>query len=272
MSDLTNKRELKKDKNRIRKIEVGSKSVAAAPNIVSIGDPIPDIELIDSFLEQKGILHYSGEVWAGLANSPDLVLLNFNRLTFDAHRKIRAVKSKHRVPVVCLIPIEDADKVGLITSINADEYLFKPFNPQEFVCRITNLLQRHRKHDHSPTLERRGLFRRKTDQGKPHKNADRNHSKVQIDDEKKLVRLGNRSIALTPTEYRLFRLLASEAGRIFPADEIIAHLWKNRPRVSAGDVQQYIYLLRKKVEPDINNPKWVVTVKGFGYRLDVADD
>jgi DNA-binding response OmpR family regulator len=159
------------------------------------------------------------------------------------------------------------ERVALIDSLGADEVLFKPVDPKEFSCRIGILLRRHRKRQSAPSIDRRAQFRRKADVQRLQKAKDYSRSKVQIDDERKLVRLGDRSIALTPKEYRLFCLLASEAGRVFSANEIISHLWENRRRVSVGDVQQYVYLLRKKVEYNIHQPQWIETVKGFGYRL-----
>lgn len=274
MNGLSTVKEIRKDENKIREIEVGSRPGTVKLNIVSIGDPIPDVELLGSFLEERSILLYSGDAHATPekrpATSPDLVLLNSNRLTFDAQQRVRKAKSKHRVPVICLVPLADAEKADLIDTLGVDDYIFKPFDLHELACRIQVVLRRHRTLRSAPAVERRSGLRRKTDSKRLNNILHLGHSKLQVDDRKKLVQLGDRSIKLTPKEYRLFCLLASEAGRLFSADEIVAHLWKNCQQASVADVQQYIYLLRKKLEPDIHQPKWVLTVKGFGYKLNLA--
>jgi DNA-binding response OmpR family regulator len=91
--------------------------------------------------------------------------------------------------------------------------------------------------------------------------------RIQIDDRSKTVTVGNAALALSPKEYCLLKLLASEPGRVFSSDEIITHLWPDNSRAAASDVKQYIHLLRGKLEKkaQISNP--IENIKGFGYRL-----
>ena len=79
-------------------------------------------------------------------------------------------------------------------------------------------------------------------------------------------------IDLTPKEFELVVLLSTDVNRIFMADEIIKHLWPENNRATKSDLYQYMHLLRKKIEKDPNNPQWIVTVKGFGYKLNIGDD
>jgi DNA-binding response OmpR family regulator len=95
---------------------------------------------------------------------------------------------------------------------------------------------------------------------------------VQIDKNRKLIRFDDREFVLTPKEFALFSLLASDLGRVFSAEEIIVHLWSHNQRPSAANVHQCIYLLRKKIEVDVEQPRWLITVKGFGYKLNLATD
>jgi len=90
-----------------------------------------------------------------------------------------------------------------------------------------------------------------------------------IDDVRKEVRLEDRTVSLSPKEYRLLKLLASSPGRVFPAREILAELWPGSPYATRQDVQKYVYLLRRKIERDSKNPRLVLTSRGFGYRLAV---
>lgn len=104
----------------------------------------------------------------------------------------------------------------------------------------------------------------------PEANGQRHRSRVgilHIDLVGKEVYLDDHRVKLSPKEYELLRTLASEPGRVFSNREILQHVWSKGHTATAKDVKQYIYLLRRKLEPDPKNPQWIVTVKGFGYKL-----
>jgi len=88
-----------------------------------------------------------------------------------------------------------------------------------------------------------------------------------IDDHAKEVRLNGTVLPLTPREYALIRLLASEPGRVFSAQEIIEGAWGTEKFVSREDVKKYIYLVRQKIERDPQTPQIILTVRGFGYKF-----
>lgn len=104
-----------------------------------------------------------------------------------------------------------------------------------------------------------------------HFNGAVNHGikELQIDQRKKCLFLKGQKIDLTPKEFELIELLATDVDRIFTADEIINHLWPDSNRATKSDLYQYMHLLRKKLENDPDNPQWILTVKGFGYKLNV---
>jgi len=88
-----------------------------------------------------------------------------------------------------------------------------------------------------------------------------------IDPQSKEVRLWDERVSLSPKEYELIWMLASEPGRVFSTHEILERVWPQGYTATAKDVKQYIYLLRKKLEPDPKRPQLIVTVRGFGYKL-----
>jgi DNA-binding response OmpR family regulator len=90
---------------------------------------------------------------------------------------------------------------------------------------------------------------------------------VRIDQRNKCVYLRGKKVDLTRKEFELFELLASDPDRIFMAEEIINHVWPDNNRATKSDLYQYMHLLRKKIEKDPNNPQFIATVKGFGYKL-----
>ncbi len=88
-----------------------------------------------------------------------------------------------------------------------------------------------------------------------------------IDDTSKQVRLNGRTVELSPKEYELLKLLASEPGRVFSNREILNKLWQNQSFATLKDVKQYVYLLRQKLEENPQQPRIILTVRGFGYKL-----
>jgi DNA-binding response OmpR family regulator len=97
------------------------------------------------------------------------------------------------------------------------------------------------------------------------------HQLLMVDERKKVVCIGDREIRLTPKEFKLFGLLSSEPGRIYSVAEIIDCTWPTESRASVEDVQQYIYMLRRKLEIDPKQPELIVTVHGFGYGLELPN-
>ncbi len=91
-----------------------------------------------------------------------------------------------------------------------------------------------------------------------------------IDEEKKQVLVGGQEVRLTPKQYAVLTLLAGQPGRVFSDREILAAVWPDSPFANAKDVKQQIYLIRKRLsEARPGAEEWIVTVPGFGYRLDV---
>ena len=96
-------------------------------------------------------------------------------------------------------------------------------------------------------------------------------NELRIDHRKKCLFVKNKKIDLTPKEFELVELLATDVNRIFTAEEIIKHLWPDNHRATKSDLYQYMHLLRKKIEFNPENPKWILTVKGFGYKLNMDE-
>ena len=105
--------------------------------------------------------------------------------------------------------------------------------------------------------------------GYKHKTGNPGFKNFQIDQRNKCVLLKGHKVELTPKEFELIELLLTDVERIFMAKEIINHLWPENNRATKSDLYQYMHLLRKKIEKDPNNPQWIVTVKGFGYKLNI---
>ena len=173
----------------------------------------------------------------------DVVLLDVMLPDMDGWEVLKNIRKKSDKPVILLTALGRVDDKVKGFSYGADDYIPKPFDLEEVKARLEAVLRRYR-----PRLERVGLT---------------------INDTSKEVWVQGNKVSLSPKEYVLLKLLASEPGKVFSNEEIRRHLWPDSPYASTQDVQKYAYLLRKKLEKDPAHPKLVLTVRGFGYRLAV---
>jgi DNA-binding response OmpR family regulator len=219
---------------------------------ILVVDDDPDIvRLLKYFLEAKGRQVQTASTGAEALElfkrePPDLVILDVMLPGMDGWAVLRKIRESSQVPVLMLTG-KDAptDKAkGLLSG--ADDYIAKPFDLAELEARIVAVMRRY-KPSARPALIRVG--------------------DLEIDDSVKHVKVKDRTVSLSPKEYELLKLLASEPGRVFSHQEIIAAVWQNKPFITSSDVTKYIYLLREKLEDDPENPRYILTVRGFGYKL-----
>jgi DNA-binding response OmpR family regulator len=219
---------------------------------ILVVDDDPDIvRLLKYFLEAKGRQVQTASTGAEALElfkrePPDLVILDVMLPGMDGWAVLQKIRESSQVPVLMLTG-KDAptDKAkGLLSG--ADDYIAKPFDLAELEARIVAVMRRY-KPSARPALIRVG--------------------DLEIDDSIKHVKVKGRTVSLSPKEYELLKLLASEPGRVFSHQEIIAEVWQNKPLITSSDVTKYIYLLREKLEDDPENPRYILTVRGFGYKL-----
>ncbi len=221
---------------------------------VLVVDDDPDIVgLLKHFLEARGRSVQTASTGAQAlelfrTEQPDLVILDVIMPGMDGWAVLQEIRKQSQVPVLMLTG-KDAptDKAkGLLSG--ADDYIAKPFDLAELEARIVAVMRRYKAPPRPATLR---------------------VGQIEIDDNIKQVKVAGRTVSLSPKEYELLKLLASEPGRVFSHQEIIAEVWQNKPLITSSDVIKYIYLLREKLEEDPDNPKYILTVRGFGYKLAV---
>jgi DNA-binding response OmpR family regulator len=185
----------------------------------------------------------------------------------SVQQTVRLLKSQFGIPVMCLLPLPGAEQIADIGWLNADELLFIPARAEEVKARIDLLLWRTRQQAQLsyPVIERRRCNRAvMVSASSP--TAPGGGQALRIEDRSKHVFVHGREIRLSPKEYELLTLLASDPGRVFSCREISAHLWPKKTPDS-GDVQQCVHMLRRKIEGDSQHPVWIITEPGFGYKL-----
>jgi DNA-binding response OmpR family regulator len=167
-------------------------------------------------------------------------------------RAVRDSRTNHDVPILMLTARrEETDKVLGLES-GADDYLTKPFGMRELVARARALLRRPRqpttgeRESALPTLLVRG---------------------IEIDSERRRVRVEGRDVELTDQEFRLLHLLASHEGIVFSREALLAKIWRGDTFVTMRSVDTLIKRLRHRIEPDPAHPRFLLTVWGVGYKF-----
>ncbi len=189
-------------------------------------------------------------------HAPDLVLLDVMMPRMDGFTVCQRVRAFSAVPIIIVTARgQDQDKVrGL--DLGADDYLTKPFSIEELLARVRAVLRRA----HFTASEQAQTMRTTT------------IGELSIEYGQHLVKLGEREIELTPTEYRILAYLAQNAGRVVTQDLLLEHIWGTEYVGEGHMLQVNINRLRHKIEPDPMHPRYILTKVGIGYLLAARPD
>jgi two-component system KDP operon response regulator KdpE len=181
--------------------------------------------------------------------NPNLVLMDVMMPEMDGFETLRLLREISTVPVILLtVKSDEEDKIrGL--GLGADDYITKPFSPRELNSRVNAVLRRAQ----WPAPPPRTVLRIDD-----HLSVDFNRHQVIVDDER---------IDLRPTEYRLLSQLIQNAGWVVPHETLLAKVWGYEYRDETHYLRLYINYLRKKIEKDPTQPKYILTERGVGYRF-----
>lgn len=162
-------------------------------------------------------------------------------------RQIRETPSLAPVPVIFLTAkSSEADKV-LGLELGADDYIAKPFSPRELVARVKAVLRR---------------FER------PLANTPLCVGEIEIDPGAMTLTVRGVPVTTTATEFRLLDYFARHLGRVFTRDQLLDSVWRDTAYVTPRSVDVYVRRIREKIEPDPENPRYLKTVRGAGYRFE----
>jgi two-component system KDP operon response regulator KdpE len=167
----------------------------------------------------------------------------------DVTRVVRGDDTLAAMPIIMLTArVEDQDKiVGL--ELGADDYVTKPFSPRELASRI------------------RAVLRRAAMPSTVGKTSIRIDDRLEVDFRRREVIVDGEPVSLRPTEYRLLYHLVNNAGWVMTHEMLLSKVWGYEYREEAGLLRLYITYLRKKLEPDPSNPRYIFTERGVGYRF-----
>jgi two-component system, OmpR family, KDP operon response regulator KdpE len=185
-----------------------------------------------------------------LSQEPALIILDLGLPDVDGHELLRAIRARNEgVPVVVLS--SRGDEAGKVQALDlgADDYITKPFGMDELLARMRAAL-RHQ----LQVKGERPVFRT---------------GELSVDLVRRIVKLGEREIKLSPKEYDLLRILVQHAGKVLTHRFLLKELWDEL--TDAQYLRVYVRQLRQKIEADPERPHFVLTETGIGYRLRAPD-
>ncbi|HVO66534.1 MAG TPA: response regulator [Syntrophales bacterium] len=225
--------------------------------ILVVDDEKDIVDLITYNLEQEKytvVKAYDGESALDLVKTekPDLIVLDLmlpGIRGFDVCKFIRKNPETEVLPVIMLTA--KANHVDRIIGfeLGADDYIAKPFNVKELIARIHAVLRRT---ELRPDSEKVESF--------TYKSLHINYRTYEVTVDKK-------KIDISPTELRLLRFLSNHPGRVYTRDQLLDHVWGDETFVEPRTVDAHISRLRAIIEKEKNKPRYILTVRGIGYKF-----
>jgi DNA-binding response OmpR family regulator len=216
----------------------------------------PDIlRLVKHHLEAAGIstrvfANSRGVVAEAMRQHPSAFLLDIMIPGEDGTeicRQIRATGELAPIPVIFLTAkTGESDRLAGF-DLGADDYITKPFSPRELVARVKAVLRRF-----EPPLVQQKI----------------RMGELEIDSGAMMVEVSGKPVTTTATEFRLLEYFASRPGRVFTREQLLDAVWRDTSYVTLRSVDVYVRRIREKIEQDAENPRYLRTVRGVGYRFE----
>ncbi len=223
--------------------------------ILVVDDEILIRKLLQQTLEDEGYAVTTvGSMYEALGEVSrrafDLIVLDRVLPDGDGMEACRRIRERNQTPIIMLTSKREVvDRVaGLETG--ADDYMVKPFDIEELVARVKAQLRRNLEFAGPERSERIGLGR------------------IVIDPDSRDALVEGKGVGLTPKEYEMLQFLAKRKGRAVSRDEILENVWEDEEPDSDKIVAVYVRRLRKKLEVDPDNPEQLLTVRGYGYKVE----
>lgn len=224
--------------------------------ILVVDDEAKIVKLARDYLERNGFrVDSAGDGTTALAaarrDRPDLIVLDLNLPGMDGLDVCRALRRESNVPIIMLTArVEEMDRlIGL--ELGADDYISKPFSPRELVARVRAVLRRVQSSDAPDLVLRAG--------------------DLEIDEAGRQVTRGGAAVELTRIEFNLLAILARHPGQVLSREQLMDRLYGVSHDGYDRSIDAHVKNLRRKLEPDPSEPRYIVTVYGIGYKL-VGDD
>jgi DNA-binding response OmpR family regulator len=223
-----------------------------AQTVLVVDDEPEIVRLVRAYLEEAGFrvaIASDGEeaLYVARHEKPDLVVLDVLMPRMDGLEFTRRIRRERDVPIIMLTArAEETDRiVGL--ELGADDYVTKPFSPREVVARVRAVLRRAQAPPESPPVLHVGP--------------------IALDRATHTVTVSGQPVDLTPTEFGILETLMTTPGRVFARGELLEAVQGIAFEAYERTVDVHVKNLRRKLEPDPAQPRYILTVRGAGYRV-----
>lgn len=225
-------------------------------NVLVVDDDIELCQLIKKCLEKEGInadLAHKGTdgLRQAFEKQYQLIVLDVMLPEMNGFDIVTELRKTSSVPVLMLTAKDsEVDKVSGLR-LGADDYLTKPFNINEFIARVHSLIRRYTTLNNSSKAIEEPLY----------------FKGLIINASKRIIIVNEDEVSLTGKEFDLLYFLALHKGQVFTKKQLYSNVWKDEYAFDDSNLMSFISKLRRKLEPDINNPTYIQTVWGVGYRF-----
>ena len=227
--------------------------------ILIVDDEVEIADLIETYLKNEDYAVYkfysAKDALACIDETElDLAILDIMLPDIDGFTICRKIREKHTYPIIMLTAKDaETDKITGLT-LGADDYITKPFQPLEMVARVKSQLRRYKKYNHPQT--------EKTD-----------HilycSDLIVDTKKHECLQNNKPVSLTPTEFSILQILLENKSNVLSGEELFRRIWKDEYYTKSNNTTTvHIRRLREKLNDTLENPKYIKTIWGVGYKID----
>ena len=183
---------------------------------------------------------------------PDLMVLDLGLPGMSGLEVCRRVRAQSSLPIIVLsVKDTERDKV-MALDLGADDYVSKPFGMDEVLARIRAALR----HSAQPQSGAEPIF---------------SAGPLRVDFAQRQVQVNGQEVKLTPTEYDLLKALIKNSGKIMTRQMLLSQVWGTGYGAESHYLHVYVGQLRRKIEPDPTNPRFILTISGVGYRFNAED-
>ncbi|HHY94537.1 MAG TPA: response regulator transcription factor [Firmicutes bacterium] len=230
----------------------------AGERILVVDDEPVVRKVIEHHLVQEGyrvITAADGNSALGLIRTqkPDLIILDILLPDLDGIEVCREIRREDNVPIVFLTSKKDSSDVVLGLGVGGDDYIVKPFNHKELLARVKAVLRRSRL--------------QKSDGRHYEPNQVLRFPGLEIDLRGRTVLVRGTAVALTNKEFELLALLAQNPNQVFTYNQLLELVWQFKYDADYRTIMVHVNRLRKKIEEDPSQPRYIVTVRGIGYKF-----
>lgn len=226
--------------------------------ILIVDDEREIADLVELYLQNENYtifkFYSAKEALACIAETNlDLAILDVMLPDGNGFSICQKIREKYNYPVIMLTAKEEeTDKIVGLT-LGADDYITKPFRPLELVARVKAQLRRYQKYNSAPPQEETVFI----------------HSGLVVDTNTHECLLNERPLSLTPTEFSILRILLEQKGNVVSAEQLFHEIWKEEYfSKSNNTITVHIRHLREKMNDSAENPKYIKTIWGVGYKIE----